>query len=92
MCDEQIKFINTNTDIKLSIWKCKLFLILTLRHLSMDLYLFGLKSLLLSLIHIAFKKKKFFFTSRYIFFDLEMNEEDIENLKNGHDFFIVKKF
>ena len=37
-------------------------------------------------------KKKFFFTSRHIFFDLEMNEEDIENLKNGHDFFIVKKF
>ena len=91
MCDEQIKFIKTNTDIKLSIWKCKLFfLILTLRHLSMG-FIFGLTSLLLSLIHIAFKKKKNF-TSRHIFFDLEMNEEDIENIKNGHDFFIVKKF
>ena len=60
MCDEQIKFINTNTDIKLSIWKCKLlFLILTLRHLSMG-FIFGLTSLFLSFIHIAFKKKKFF--------------------------------
>jgi hypothetical protein len=90
MCDEQIKFINTNTDIKLSIWKCKLlFLILTLRHLSMG-FIFGLKSLFLSFIHIAFKKKNF--SSRLIFFDLEMNEGDVENLKNGHDFFIVKNF
>ena len=47
------------------------------------------KSLLLSLIHIAFKKK---FSLLDTFFDLEMNVEDIENLKNGHDFFIVKKF
>ena len=61
MCDEQIKFIKTNTDIKLSIWKCKLFfLILTLRHLFMG-FIFGLKSLSLSLIHVAFKKKKNFF-------------------------------
>ena len=58
MCNDQIEFIKANTDIKLSIWKCKLlFLILTLRHLSMG-FIFGLKSLLLSLIQVAFKKKK----------------------------------
>ena len=91
MCDEQIKFIKANTDIKLSIWKCKLlFLILTLRHLSMG-FIFGLKSLLLSLIHIIFKRTKKP-TSRHIFFDVEMTKEDIANLKSGDDLFIVKKF
>jgi polysaccharide biosynthesis PFTS motif protein len=91
MCDEQIKFINTNTDIKLSIWKCKLlFFILNLRNLFIG-FLFGLKTLLLSLIHISLKRKKKI-TFKQIFFDLEMNEEDIENLKNANDFFIVKKF
>ncbi len=88
--DKQISFIKNNSNINISVWKCKFFFLLLILKNLLKGFFFGLKILIISLKYIIIKKEKL--SKNYIFFDLEVNPSEFKNVEKDNNFFLVNKF